>query len=703
MTNKKTTVPTGTNNLPSIEGRGLNSRFSRFNFTKSILFILIAFSTLLLLSSSAMAATIYIDDSTDFENIANRLGTGGPKYSSWTMTDDYIIRQNVVVTITGSQWQSIGGLAHFTGSLTGESGSSIVIEGTNHEIEFLSSSADRGAGLFGMVSGTNAKFEDLTIIVNANITSPAANGNNSGILVGHAREDTSGVSFINCNIIINAPYSFKPEGPRQHGGLVGAMTGGGLIENCTITGGGSIIGNGADVLGGLVGTSSSTLSIKNSTSSILVSGGGLSVGGLAGNLGTAQIFNSSSTGDVIGTIQVGGLVGNVNSNLSTFSKSYSTGNVSAIYDGTNLNTGADVGGLIGVLQGGTVSECYSTGTVKADVRFAGGLIAYIKNDTVVSDCYSTSSVYAYAKTSDVDRDGRFAGGLVGYINGSSRDPITFTNCYSAGEIVSAAGNSAGGLIGSIHDPSTPPRTPDLQAIVHINDCYSLVGTVSAPSLSGKIIGDVNSTQMYTSTFSDIRVWNGISGGTTSNESAIPIITAGITSINKADIYKNQSGWPTFAFAGGSAIWRMASTDYGLPVFITQTVSDEPSNVNPMNESKGGSSGGGGKGPGATISNNSSVNNNTTNNNTTQNPPIYTPPSGNDSNPNGSDTTNGSNTSGSNTPGNESGNTTKNSGFFGGIKTWFGNHKILGYGGLILLILIIAGVAVYFVKFRGKDY
>jgi filamentous hemagglutinin family protein len=141
------------------------------------------------------------------------------------------------------------------------------------------------------------------------------------------------------------------------------------------------------------------------------------VGGLLGYNYGGTVSNSYSTGAVLGTTEVGGLLGG---NEGTVSNSYSTSAVS----GTT-----EVGGLLGKNNAaaltGTVTNSYSTGGVSG-TSSVGGLLGYNNNGTV-SNSYSTGAV---SGNDDV-------GGLVGYNDG------TVEHSYSSGLVT---GNSTGGLV-----------------------------------------------------------------------------------------------------------------------------------------------------------------------------------------------------------------------------------------------------------------
>jgi hypothetical protein len=103
--------------------------------------------------------------------------------------------------------------------------------------------------------------------------------------------------------------------------------------------------------------------------------------------------------------------------------------------------GQYVGGLIGYsFSTGTISNCYSTGSINGHNYQTGGLIGRL-SFTTLSNCYSNVSVIGVNRV----------GGLIGEAN------ATVINCYSIGA-VSGSGSDVGGLIGK-NDGST------------YNDCF----------------------------------------------------------------------------------------------------------------------------------------------------------------------------------------------------------------------------------------
>ena len=133
---------------------------------------------------------------------------------------------------------------------------------------------------------------------------------------------------------------------------------------------GTVIGS--SWIGGLIGYSSGGTyngSISNSYSSGFVIGGS-TAGGLVG-YSTGYISNSYSDADVFGTFNIGGLAG---SSGGVVINTYSTGDAS----GTNT-----VGGLLGGFYG-SVMNSFATGSV-SDVISSGGAIGY---------CGSTGGTYS---------------------------------------------------------------------------------------------------------------------------------------------------------------------------------------------------------------------------------------------------------------------------------------------------------------------
>jgi hypothetical protein len=187
------------------------------------------------------------------------------------------------------------------------------------------------------------------------------------------------------------------------------------ISHMTIEGGGYL---------GLFGQTGYVARISNlDLEGVDVKGTGDDVGGLAGfnwgyitscySTGSVSVNENHDGGGTVGG--VGGLVGR--NYFAGITMSYSTVAVT----GNN-----EAGGLAGINHG-TVSNCYSTGSVTGEGTFSsvGGLVG--DNSGNITNGYSTGSVTGESSV----------GGLVGFNRGS------ITACYSTG-VVTGAG---GGLVG----------------------------------------------------------------------------------------------------------------------------------------------------------------------------------------------------------------------------------------------------------------
>jgi hypothetical protein len=133
--------------------------------------------------------------------------------------------------------------------------------------------------------------------------------------------------------------------------------------------------------------------------------------------------------------------------------------------------GGSMGGLVGYQISGTITSCYTTGSVTSDApssyAYAGGLVGY-QNSGAITSSYSTSSIITTANSSAIN------GGIVGWQNSGS-----ITSSYSTGNITATSNSAtayAGGLVGSQNYGAGP-----------ITSCYSTGNVVSicnGPSIYG---------------------------------------------------------------------------------------------------------------------------------------------------------------------------------------------------------------------------
>ena len=135
-----------------------------------------------------------------------------------------------------------------------------------------------------------------------------------------------------------------------------------------------------------------------------------------------------------------------------------------------LIIGLNAGGIVGIGDG-TITHCYSTGTVRSqgDGSAAGGIIGSSNGVLILTYCYATGDIRGFR-----------SGGLIGSERGSM---LTIEDCYTTGRVASRKINdrfsdTAGGLIG-ITFIST--------SVVTVTRSFSSA-TISAEELAGGLIG-----------------------------------------------------------------------------------------------------------------------------------------------------------------------------------------------------------------------
>ena len=214
-------------------------------------------------------------------------------------------------------------------------------------------------------------------------------------------------------------------------GLFGQVGSGGMVENIGLVGG-SVIGTAIGAyVGGLAGVNAGTIEDAYATGAV---SGGISsyVGGLVGNNDRGTIEGAYATGAVTGGSGSagGGLVG-YNHN-GTIEDAYATGAVTG-------GSGSAGGGLVGV-NGGTIEDAYATGAVTGG-SFVGGLVGYMVGGTITDGYWDTDT---------------FSGAGVGF--GSSTGAMGLATSGPGGlesGTVLAALNSLGTVWGNVNNQTTP--------------------------------------------------------------------------------------------------------------------------------------------------------------------------------------------------------------------------------------------------------
>lgn len=213
------------------------------------------------------------------------------------------------------------------------------------------------------------------------------------------------------------------------------------------------------------------------------------------------ISNFTYTSSGTNYIGLFGLVGG-NSNIKNL------GMVDVNVDGGD---GYYIGGLVGDIWGGSISNCYVTGSVTGN-KEVGGLVGGSHNN-IITHCYASSSVIGDDPV----------GGLVGYNSAGA----SITKCYATGNVT---GNvHIGGLVGININTSTISECYATGSVTGIGDiggdvgglvgensggvtkCYA-TGLVTGAVLLGGLVGLNHDSYLVDDSFWDIET----SGMTTSN-------------------------------------------------------------------------------------------------------------------------------------------------------------------------------------------
>ncbi len=307
-----------------------------------------------------------------------------------------------------------------------------VFDGNNHCITFNYSNTSKDeVALFGINRGF---IKDLVV---------------AGSITG--RNYLASVAVTNYGTIENCKNHAIISGNSRIGGVV--VTNKGVINNClneaTITGSSQYLGgiagvNGSDSEGGTIINSVNEGPVECTASTSQYSFNGNCVGGVVGFVyGNSQtvITNCYNSANVQGRASLGGITGFIKSGTgATISNLINTGNITGVGGSDGATYCGHIGGIVGMLGSNVdISNCYSTGDVSgnggkenSNWRGVGGIVGSFYAGTI-SECFSTGSVIA----------NMLGGGIVGYSQGTASK--TVSNCISGGSYSNSSDN--GGILG----------------------------------------------------------------------------------------------------------------------------------------------------------------------------------------------------------------------------------------------------------------
>ena len=314
-----------------------------------------------------------------------------------------------------------------------------------------------GVNSVGGLVGTNVDDEDRHNRIDRSIATANVMGTGTANGTGQHVGGLVGVSY---GPIRDSYASGAVRGNHQVGGLVGHNTAGvhssgGRVFDSRADGdvGAGNAAVAADRMGGLVGYSDGRIVGGVATGAVTGSAASSALGGLVGQ-NAGSINDSAATGAVSGGQTVGGLVGYV-ATTGTVTESWTSGAVTAIALASALQSGTNVGGLVG-WSDGTVGASFATGNVTG-VGSAGGLLGL--NTGAVIATYATGSVTVSDNASCSGLScPRVAGGLIGLARKQLSPDSTGSSVrasYSTGSVIGPSGHVVGGLAGKA-GRETPP-------------------------------------------------------------------------------------------------------------------------------------------------------------------------------------------------------------------------------------------------------
>lgn len=213
--------------------------------------------------------------------------------------------------------------------------------------------------------------------------------------------------------------------------------------------------------------------------------------GLFGYTQDATIKNCNVTGEVSGSSDVGGIVGNADGKTQILSCSF-RGDV----------TGEDsyIGGIAGSARG-TIKNCYALADVTARIEIAGGIAGYAYHVTI-ENCYYSGNVPA----------GNSAGGIAGFVSGS-----TIKNCVSLAKSVTD-GDCVNRIVGDVSRVENVTLTSNYgynrtKLVVYGKEGYADIDTTDVKQgttvfvSKGKLMTDVQKNEAFDWNGFDTTIWS----------------------------------------------------------------------------------------------------------------------------------------------------------------------------------------------------
>lgn len=380
-----------------------------------------------------------------------------------------------------------------TGGFLGFSPNTVVIKNAEVNNCTVLSTHGQAGGLIAL--GDNVNISNVNIKGTVSVTAKQAAGGFCGY---NAQQLSIAKSSIH-SAVVNSAATYS-------GGFFG-YTGGNTTINDTDLFSDSLITSENSDAGGVIGHAKSDVNITNTTirglnTEIIAKTG--NAGGLIGGFENGKLTINNSAVSVFVNSEngnAGGLIGWMNNQASgtQISNSYYGGRMKdgaystvKVHGGTknersyeaNIMARYSAGGLIGSVGDHpylTLSNCYSTGSVKTKEGSVGGFIGYIgqnNKNMSLSQCYSMGKVLNDSNASDATQK---TGGFIGQISGTEPKcdkDVFYLNAFNVSSI-KVIGNS------------------EKSTITEISNTSKILGTVESSDLTS-----VENTTNYDETLND---------------------------------------------------------------------------------------------------------------------------------------------------------------------------------------------------------
>lgn len=240
---------------------------------------------------------------------------------------------------------------------------------------------------------------------------------------------------------------------KARAALIGTLNGGGVVKNVIIgasSGDSSTISTPHSDAGSVVGYLTNG-TVQDCVNYATVSSDGNQIGGIVSNLNdsNAVVKGCKNYGNVTGAYKVGGITGIVQNGTveNCYNASTVTGTGST-KDTTIYNAGgAFVGGISGVVESGNVQYCYSTGAVKATkskIGFVAGIASAVQSGVTIQYCFAK---YTAANIS-TNNTSTGKGFVIGHTYGSGN--VDTKTCWAFFDAMPDGSNN----VGQVSDDAT---------------------------------------------------------------------------------------------------------------------------------------------------------------------------------------------------------------------------------------------------------